>query len=169
LKHILGVAKIPANQASLSVASRLAAPREEVWERVSTAAGVNDELMPIARMTLRSVDRLTPETVPLGERIERCWILLFGFLPIDWDDLTLVRVDPPAGFLERSTMLTMRLWEHERTLEELPGGGCLIRDRVRFEPRLPVPARVLLPVYRFVFTHRHRRLRRRFGLLRGGA
>jgi ligand-binding SRPBCC domain-containing protein len=144
--------------------SQVTAPREEVWRRVTTPAGVNHELMPIARMTLpRGVGRLDLDSVPLGTRVGRCWILLFGLIPIDWDDLTLVRLEPPAGFLERSPMLTMRMWEHERSLEPAGEGGCLVRDRVRFEPRLPLPGRLLLPVYRAVFRHRHRRLRGHFG------
>jgi ligand-binding SRPBCC domain-containing protein len=150
-------------------ASRLAASREQVWKRVSTMEGVNAELVPIARMKVpRGVGGLDPGTVPIGERVGRFWILLFGLFPVDYDDLTLVRLDPPAGFLERSQMLTMRVWEHERTLEPADG-GCLIRDRVRLEPRLPGAARVLLPVYRAVFRHRHRRLRRRFGALSSGS
>jgi len=152
------------NDAELRVASRVSAPREEVWQRVTTPEGVNGELMPIVRMTLpRGVKRLDLDSVPVGKPIGRCWILLFGLLPIDWDDLVLERLDPPSGFLERSSMLSMRTWEHERTLEPTPDGGCVVRDRVRFEPRLPVPARALLPLYRTVFRHRHRRLRRHFG------
>ncbi len=129
-----------------------------------TPEGVNGELMPIVRMTLpRGVDRLDIATVPVGERIGRCWILLFGLIPIDWDDLTLERLDPPNGFHERSSLASMRVWEHERWIEPVPGGGCVLRDRVSFEPRLPLPARALLPLYRTVFRHRHRRLRARFG------
>ncbi|HEU0024988.1 MAG TPA: hypothetical protein VFQ12_10170 [Thermoleophilaceae bacterium] len=145
------------------MSSRLTAPREEVWARIITPEGVNGELMPIVRMTLpRGMTSLDPESVPLGERIGRCRILLFGVIPIDWDDLTLLRVERPVGFLERSSMLSIRVWEHERTLEPTPEGGCIVTDRVRFEPRLPLPARWLLPLYRTVFAHRHRRLRRHF-------
>ena len=64
-------------------------------------------------------------------------------------------------------MLSMRKWEHERAIESTAGGGCLIRDRVRFEPRLPLPGRWLLPLYRTVFAHRHRRLRKYFGVPSG--
>jgi ligand-binding SRPBCC domain-containing protein len=39
----------------------------------------------------------------------------------------------------------------------------VITDRVAWEPRLPVPARALRPLFRAIFRHRHRRLRRRFG------
>ena len=36
----------------------------------------------------------------------RSWILLFGVMPVDYDDLGLERIEPGRGFLERSTMLT---------------------------------------------------------------
>ena len=92
----------------------------------------------------------------------RSWVLLFGVFPVDYDDITLVRLEPPNGFLERSAMLSQRTWEHERTLEAV-GAHCRLTDRIRYEPRLPLPDAVLRSVYRFVFRHRHRRLRRRFG------
>ncbi len=63
-------------------------------------------------------------------------------------------------------MLSQRVWEHERTLEAV-GGECLITDRVRWEPRLGLPGRPLRPLIGFFFRHRHSRLRRRFGGVRG--
>jgi ligand-binding SRPBCC domain-containing protein len=155
---------MPKTAANFSIASSLEADREVVWDRVTTAEGVNAELMPIVRMTVpRGIDHFDLAKVTPGERIGRCWILLFGLIPIDWDDLTLERIDPPGGFLERSSMLSMRTWVHERTLEPVAGGGCLLRDRISFEPRGLLPRRVLLPIYRMVFRHRHRGLRRQFG------
>jgi hypothetical protein len=107
--------------------------------------------------------------VELGRRLCRSFVLLGGVLPIDYDDLTLVRLDPPAGFLERSSMLSQRVWEHERTLEQTPE-GCVLTDRISYAPRIPLPATLSRAVYARVFRHRHRRLRRRFGghLLQGG-
>src|SRR6185503_11303207 len=87
----------------------------------------------------------------------RCWVLLLGILPIDYDDLTLVRVEPGRGFLESSTMLSQRRWRHERLLEAV-AGGCRVTDRIEFEPRVPVPVPVFGAVFRFFFRHRHRRL-----------
>lgn len=146
-----------------SVASRLAAPRGLVWERIITMEGVNDELAPLVRMTYpESVAELTPGTVPIGRRIFRSWLLLFGVLPFDYDDLVLLRVDAERGFLERSSMLSQRVWEHERTLEDAPG-GCVVTDRIRYEPRVAGLGPALRPVLRRFFGHRHRRLRRRFG------
>ena len=145
------------------ISSNLAAPPESVWERISSPAGVNDELRPIFRMTFpKEVERLDPSTVPIGSRIARSWVLLLGVIPIDYDDVTLVRVDTGRGFLERSPMLTQRSWEHERTIEPL-GDGCRLTDRVRFEPRLLVAGRPYRGIARRLFRHRHRRLRLRFG------
>ena len=145
------------------IASRLAAPPEVVWARVSTVAGVNSELRPIVRMTApRGLDSLVHTDVVLGARLFRSWILLFGLVPIDYDDLTLVRLDPGRGFHERSPMLSQRVWEHERTLEP-EGTVCLLTDRLRFEPRPPIPAALVERVVRLLFRHRHRRLRERFG------
>jgi ligand-binding SRPBCC domain-containing protein len=146
-----------------TVGSRLTAPRQQVWDRIASMEGVNDELAPLIRMTYPpEIDSLTPDTVPLGERLFRSWILLFGVIPFDYDDLVLVRVDEGHGFLERSTMLSQRLWQHERTLTDAPG-GCTVTDHITYEPRIPGIAPALRPVLRGFFRHRHRRLRRHFG------
>ncbi len=149
LKHILVVTKSPASQragrrpAEFTVSSLLAAPRERVWERVTTPEGVNAELMPIVRMTLpRGVERLDVDSVPVGAPIGRCWLLLFGVIPFDWDDLVLERLDAPSGFHERSSMASMRVWEHERTLEPAEHGGCRVTDRVAIPPPRPVSRRL---------------------------
>ncbi|HKP92232.1 MAG TPA: hypothetical protein VJT75_19845 [Thermoleophilaceae bacterium] len=148
--------------------SLLDAPPDEVWARVSTMAGVNDELAPLLRMTHPpGLDRLDPELADLGRPVFRSRVLLLGVVPVDYDDLTIVRLDPGRGFLERSPMGTQRLWEHERRLEPA-GAGCAIVDRVRHEPRVPVAGRLQSALLRQVFRHRHRRLRRRFGGRAGG-
>ena len=95
-------------------------------------------------------------------------ILLVGLIPFEYDDITLVRLEEGRGFLERSQMLSQRVWEHERTLEPAAEGGCLITDRVRWVPRLGLPGEPLVPVVRWFFRHRHRRLRRHFGGVEAG-
>ena len=125
--------------------------------------GVNYELAPLLRMTHPpEVEQLNPSNVPLNQRLFRSWILLLGLIPFDYDDLVLVRVEPGRGFLERSSMLSMRVWEHERTLEDTEG-GCLVTDRIRYVPRLPVIGHLVRPLLRGFFRHRHRRLGRYFG------
>jgi hypothetical protein len=149
-------------RAEFRIASTLAAEPAAVWARAMSAAGINAELGPVLRMTtprgLESLDLRGLQPGPLG----RSWLLLFGFLPIDYDDIGLERIEPGRGFLERSTMLSQRLWEHERTIEPA-GAGTTIVDRLAWEPRLPLPGRLLRPAIAVLFRHRHRRLRRRFG------
>ena len=146
------------------MASRLAAPAAAVWDRVTTFDGVNDELRPLMRMTAPPhMRRLDAPDVRPGERLFRSWVLLFGVLPFDYDDITLVSIEPGRGFHERSSMLSMRVWEHERTLEPAGEGSCVVRDRLTFTPRVPGTDRLLRPVVKAVFEHRHRRLVRHFG------
>jgi ligand-binding SRPBCC domain-containing protein len=144
--------------------SLLAAPPDAVWARVSTFEGINDELRPLMRMTAPArVRALDPSEVVLGERIFRSWVLLFGLIPIDYDDLTLIALEPGRGFHERSRMLSMRVWEHERMLEPAGDSTTRVTDRLSFEPRLPGAGPLLERFIRATFRHRHRRLRRRFG------
>ena len=150
-------------EGQVEMRSRLDASRERVWERVTTLEGISDELMPIMRMTAPAdVDALRPEDIVPGQRLFRSWVLLFGLIPFDYDDITIERIEPGHGFHERSKMLSQRVWEHQRWLEP-DGDGCLVTDRLRFEPRLGLPGRWVEPLIRAIFRHRHRRLRRHFG------
>jgi len=158
------MASHPPRIAEIEISSQLEAPPTQVWDRITTPEGINDEMRPYLRMTVPAgVERLDPESIELGKKIGRSWILLFGLIPFDYDDLTLVRLDPGCGFLERSQMLSQRSWEHERTLEPTDGGGCLITDRISWQPRLGLPGAPLRPMIAWFFRHRHKRLRRHFG------
>lgn len=143
--------------------SELRASPEAVWHRVASLEGINYELGPWLRMTAPSGTELTPEAVPLGKRWFRSWILLFGVLPVDYDDLRVELIEPNRRFLERSTMLSARSWEHERTLDPATDGGTRLTDRVTFTPRVAVTGHLHRAVIRAIFRHRHRRLRRFFG------
>ena len=56
-------------------------------------------------------------------------------LPFDYDNLMIAELFPGRGFHEESTMLSMRLWRHERTLEPDDTAKTLVRDRLTFELR----------------------------------
>jgi len=96
-----------------------------------------------------------------GERLFRSWLLVGGLLPVEYDDVVFQEVEPGQRFLERSSLLTQRLWEHERTIEPTRQGSR-VTDRVRFVPRLPWLAALYGPVFQAVFRWRHRKLRRLF-------
>ena len=144
-------------------ASTLPAAAEAVWARAVTPEGINDELRPLLRMTMPpSLRGMSIAEAPLGERLGRSWILLFGLLPVDYDDLGLAERGPGFRFLERSTMLSMSSWEHERTVRPA-GEGCEVTDRLAFQLRRPlavVPgsARLAAAIVARLFAHRHRRL-----------
>lgn len=146
----------------LTFCSEVAAPPETVWTLVSTMAGVNQELAPLLRMTYPPAQRNLPTAVPLGRRAFRSWLLLFGLVPIEYDDLTLLKLAPNRGFVERSPMMTLRIWQHVRTLRPVPG-GCRITDRLTFVPRLPYTGWLWQLAVRGTFAWRHRNLRRIFG------
>jgi hypothetical protein len=150
-------------RAEFEITSEFDAGAEAVWARAIDPAGINYELGPLMRMTVpRGVENFGLDDPEPGY-IGRSWILLFGLIPFDYDDITVVRAEPGRGFLERSSMLSMRLWEHERTLEPLGENRCRISDRVAWEPRLPLPGAWLRPLIRATFSHRHRRLRGHWG------
>ena len=151
-------------EAGFEVSTRLAAPAPQVWAFATTAEGVNAELMPIVRMTVpRGREDFSIADLRPPERLGRSWLLLGGLIPFDWDDIGIVSVGPGLSFSERSTMLSQRAWSHDRTVEPLGDGACTVTDRIAFVPRLPGIAPLLRLVFRAVFAHRHRRLRRRFG------
>ena len=145
-----------------SITSTLPATVAEVWAHARTMAGVNREFWPLARMTYPAhFGALDADTVVLGQRLFRSWILLFGLLPIDYDDLTLIAVMPEGGFVECSTMLTQKEWRHERRLSAVPE-GCQITDSITFVPRWPVLGPLFRPVFALAFRWRHHNLRKLF-------
>jgi ligand-binding SRPBCC domain-containing protein len=146
--------------------SDVAAPIDLVWQRVVSPEGINDEMRPWMTMTMpRGTEGLTIDSIELGVPVGRAWIRLFGLLPIDYDHLSLVALEPGRSFHEKSTMLSMRSWQHERTLTEVSDAKTQVHDRVTFEPRwfMRLSAGLLHRLLAAFFAHRHRRLVRHFG------
>jgi RimJ/RimL family protein N-acetyltransferase/ligand-binding SRPBCC domain-containing protein len=145
------------------VVSALAAAPDTVWRHAVSPAGVNHELGPFLRMSF------PVGTTDLGDALGsagrprfRSHIRLFGLVPVEWDDVGIAAFEPGRRFLERSTLLTQRVWEHERVVTT-DGDGCRVTDRLRFVPRVGALGPLHWAAFRTVFTWRHRRLRRRFG------
>ena len=147
----------------LSESSRLATPAEQVWAHALTPAGVNLELRPLARMTFPiDTESLEPSEALLGKPLFRSWILLFGIIPADYDEVTFVEFEDGHRFLECSPMLSQRLWQHERIVEPI-SGGCRLTDRLKLSPKIAILGPIYERIFRLTFTLRHRNLRKLFG------
>ena len=142
--------------------SLLTAPAADVWARIVSPEGINDEFRPWLSMSIPAdAAGITIDTLELGKPIGRCWVRLFGVLPVDYDDLTIVELDPGRRFLEQSRLFSSPQWQHERTVEPVDDTSSRVTDRLEFTPRRGFG--LLGPhIIRLIFWHRHRRLRRNF-------
>jgi ligand-binding SRPBCC domain-containing protein len=141
------------------------APAEQVWARVVTPEGINDEVRPWMTMSMpRGAESMTVDNVPVGVPIGRAWLRLFGVLPFDYDRLTIAELKPGHSFDEQSTMMSMRTWRHQRTVTPDGDAKAVVRDRITFQLRTPLrPATPIVAAgLRALFGHRHRRLQRYF-------
>jgi ligand-binding SRPBCC domain-containing protein len=145
---------------SLRFESKLHAPAELVWEWITSVKGISAEMWPFFRMTMpKGIHSLSDVQIKPGVRMFRSYVFLFGVLPIDYSDMTLVELDYGLGFVEQSPMGSMKLWRHERCIVPClsdPSAVMLV-DQLTFRPRI---ARRLVEWFiRHVFTHRHKVLR----------
>jgi len=88
---------------SIRFESTLRAPSERVWEWITSVEGISAEMRPFFRMTTpKQMKSLADIRVQPGARMFRSYVFLFGFLPIDYSDMTLVELTPGVGFVEQS-------------------------------------------------------------------
>jgi ligand-binding SRPBCC domain-containing protein len=145
----------------MSFKSEVMASPERVWEHVTSFRGISREMKPVLRMTVPpGVASISDLKVTPGEPLFRSWLFLLGVFPAGCMRLTLIEFEEGAGFVEQSPMTGMKLWRHERRI--IPAGsGCIVTDRLTFEPMW---ARAIASrCVRFLFNHRHRILRRELG------
>jgi len=145
----------------LRFTSTLPAPREAVWQWITSWAGIRRETMPFFAMTApRGMRSIAEVRVVPGQRLFRSVLLFGGLLPLDILDLTVIELRPGHGFTERSPMLSMKRWQHRREILDAPGGAVELVDTLSFEPRL-IRGLARWFVTR-LFEHRHAVLRRAF-------
>ena len=155
------VTAAPAPPVELVFRSALSAPPDRVWAWITSAEGISRELWPVMKMTMpRNVTNIADVRIEPGKPLFRSWVLLFGVLPIDRSDLTLLSLERGTGFVEQSPMLSMSLWRHERTITT-EGAQTILTDRLTFRPR--IVRAVTAWFIRTVFTHRHAVLRKHLG------
>ena len=142
--------------------SVVCAPVDLVWARVVTPEGINDEMLPWMTMSPPRGTTLRVDALEIGVPLGRFWLRLFGVLPFDYDRMTIAELEPGRRFHEKSSMLSMRRWEHERIVEPAGETETLVIDRVSLEARLPFLTPVFARMIGWFFGHRHRRLARYF-------
>ncbi len=154
------------------ISTALSASAADVWARVSTMPGVNDELKPWFRMTwpmeFSSFAGADVHASGPGEVAFHSWLLAGGVVPFDRHALSLVSLDDSGrdggSFVEESTSWLQRRWHHEREVVPLDTGGCRVTDRLIVQPRLRLAAPLVARVVPWIFAKRHERLAERFGL-----
>ncbi len=149
---------------SFILESKLTSSREKIWDWITSTKGISAELWPYLKMTIpRGITNITNLKINLGQRLFRSYVFLFGFLPIDYDDMTLIELENKVGFIEESPMGSMRMWRHERHIVEcLEDSSVLILvDHITFEPRHF--SRFIASFIFRVFQHRHRVLQKHLG------
>lgn len=142
--------------------SVVTAPAGDVWARVITPEGINDEFFPWLTMSIPAgAAGLSIDTMTLGSPVGRSWLRLFGIIPVDYDDLTIVELEPGRRFLERSRLFSAPVWQHERIVDPVDAATSRVTDRLEFTPRRGFGV-FAGPLIRAIFRHRHSRLRRHF-------
>lgn len=123
--------------------------------------GVNYELAPSVKMSAPHPWNSKPIWEwPVGKELFSSTVLFFGLIPIDVHHFKFQSVGK-AGFQESSSSLFNKVWGHERTLLAC-GPDTRVRDVVIFESRLGTLGYWLTPVYRWIFAHRHKRLKAKY-------
>jgi hypothetical protein len=90
------------------------------------------------------------------------WARITTFEGINDEFTPLFRMTAPAPVRERGLEGVVRGRRLCRSWVAV-SGGCILIDRIRYEPRVPLPDVAWRTLYTTVFRHRHRRLQRRFG------
>lgn len=135
--------------------------RPAVWQSISSFRGVNNEFFPLLRMTCPNEDIHITKDLVTDNVLFCSWLLLFGCIPIECDFVRLASCIEGESFQERSSMLLMKSWNHDRFLY-VKDGGTEIIDEVYFVPRIWGTKWILNVLVYSLFSYRHWRLRTLF-------
>ena len=139
--------------------SEVTASSADAWGCITSLKGISAEMWPYLRMTVPpGAESIKDLEITPGKMLFHSRIYLFGFLPIDHSDLTLIEIRDGEGFVEESPMGSMKLWRHDRRVVTTANGSRII-DYLTFEPRWVKG--VTAWFIHTVFQHRHKVIRRR--------
>ncbi len=138
---------------------RLPRPRPEVFAFFADAA--NLEALTPSLLRFRIV---SPQPVEMRSGALIDYRLRVHGIPLRWKT-EITAWDPPVRFVDEQLRGPYRLWVHEHTFEDAPGGGTFVQDRVRYRPPFGRLANWLLVErdVRAIFAWRTEALLRLFG------
>jgi hypothetical protein len=137
--------------------------RSIIWKRVSCFSGVNEELYPLMQMTCPDPTLQLTSQLISNKPLFRSWLLLFGFIPIDYDLIGITDCKEGHSFSERSSMGLMSKWHHDRFLHELNDNQTQVVDKLSFISRIPFTGFILSFIVRMLFKYRHYKLKTFYG------
>jgi ligand-binding SRPBCC domain-containing protein len=137
---------------------RLPRPRPEVFAYFGDAGNLEALTPPWLHFRI-----LTQMPVAMGAGAVLDYRLRLHGIPVGWRT-EITAWEPPFRFVDEQRRGPYRLWVHEHTFEEIPG-GTRVADRVRYRiPGGPLVHRLLVARdLRAIFTFRSGMLLRRFG------
>ena len=143
----------------LRTSLRVPRPRPEVFAFFADAANLEAITPPWLRFHVA-----TPQPIEMrpGALIE--YKLRVHGIPVRWTS-EITAWEPPARFVDEQRRGPYRLWVHEHTFEDAPGGGTFVRDRVRYRVPFGRLANRLIVERdsRKIFAYRSEALLRLFG------
>jgi ligand-binding SRPBCC domain-containing protein len=121
---------------------RVNRPRPEVFAFFADALNLEALTPP-----LLGFEVLTPQPIEMTAGVRIRYRLRVHGLPIRW--LTEIREwAPPDRFVDVQLRGPYAIWQHTHRFDELPGGGTLIRDHVRYRPALWPLGELAMPLVR---------------------
>ena len=143
------------------IESRVAGNATLISQKHLTMEGVNFELMPLIRMTApANLYTCHLKELSANTKSFNSLVLLLGFIPVDIHSFAFLELDE-QGFSEQSSSLLNSLWQHERLIKACDD-ECIIIDEISFVTRIKLLSPLLLPIYKAIFKHRHKRLRKKW-------
>jgi len=145
------------------VSSLLNIDKENLWIDVWDFDNVNKELAPLVTINPPDLDftNVTIDNIPLNQKLFDSYVFLLKVIPIDIHHFAFSNIIEFERFDETSTSLLLKKWTHSRILED-KGHQTLLIDQVRFEHRISLLGKVLFPIYKGIFQHRHNYLRKKY-------
>ena len=142
----------------LRTRTRVTRPRPEVFAFFADAANLEALTPPFLRFHIE-----TPRPIEMRPGTLIDYRLRVHGLPIRWRT-RITAWEPPFRFVDEQLRGPYRLWHHEHTFEDAPG-GTFVNDRVRYRPPFGRLANWLVVErdVRAIFRYRSEALLRHFG------